>query len=359
MLEMAVRGEYSHARRGFLHRGGHAGRAILGPAMPRRAPSSRPLPRLLDRRLVFVTGKGGVGKSTIASALGVLAAAHGRRTIVAELARRDDVTRTLGHEGTRVGGSANGAAAEYELAGGLHVISIDPERALEEYLADQLPVKALADVLTSSRTFTYLAAATPGLSELLAIGKVWELAQPERRTPGAEPYDLVVVDAPATGHGVAFLTAPGTFAAAAAVGPIARQARRIHGMIVDPQATAIVAVARPTEASVVETIALRDALASELGRDIERVIVNGVEPRRFGATDDTLLAAAEPGATALTSSALRAARHAHARARAQQAQVAQLRRHGPGSPVTLPQLFADAIGPAEVERLARLLEARL
>ncbi len=90
---------------------------------------------------------------------------------------------------------------------------------MEEYLLDQLPVRPLAERLASSRTFGYLAAATPGLSELLAMGKVWELAQPQRRTPGSEPYDLVIVDAHATGHGVALLQAPRTFAAAASVGP--------------------------------------------------------------------------------------------------------------------------------------------
>ena len=80
---------------------------------------------------------------------------------------------------------------EDELAPGLHHISIDPEEAMEEYLVDQLPSRALADVLASSRGFSYLAAATPGLRELLTVGKVWELAQEDRRTPGAPPYDLV------------------------------------------------------------------------------------------------------------------------------------------------------------------------
>ena len=95
---------------------------------------------------------------------------------------------------------------------------------MEEYLADQLPVRALADLLVSSRAFTYLAAATPGMRELLTAGKVWELAQDRRRTPGAQPYDLVVVDAPATGHGVAVLAAPRTFAgvSTSAVPPDAR-----------------------------------------------------------------------------------------------------------------------------------------
>lgn len=113
----------------------------------------------------MVTGKGGVGKSTVAAALGMVAARRGLRAIVAEVARRDDVSRALGGDGI----------AEEELAPGLHHVSIDPERAMELYLVDQLPSRALADLLTSSRTFTYLAAATPGMRELLTVGKVWEL----------------------------------------------------------------------------------------------------------------------------------------------------------------------------------------
>src|SRR4029079_14526320 len=97
------------------------------------------------------------------------------------------------------------------------------------------------------RGCAYLAAATPGMRELLTVGKVWELAQDQRRTPGAEPYDLVVVDAPATGHGVAMLAAPKTFADAAMAGPIARQGRIIHETLADPARTAIVAVTTPEE----------------------------------------------------------------------------------------------------------------
>ena len=134
---------------------------------------------LLDKRLVFVTGKGGVGKSTVAAALG--------------LARR---APRAAHDRGRGGPPGSGGAGlrrattasfrEVELADGLYTISIDPQHAIEEYLRLQLPVKALADLLSSSRMFQYFAAATPGMRELVTIGKVWELAQLERRTPRRE-----------------------------------------------------------------------------------------------------------------------------------------------------------------------------
>jgi anion-transporting ArsA/GET3 family ATPase len=302
---------------------------------------------LLTKPLLVVTGKGGVGKSTVAAALGMAAAARGLRTIVAEVSARDDVSRALGED---VAAERAGATfVERDLGEGLHHISIDPESALEEYVKDQLP-RGVSDLLSSSRMFSYLVAATPGLRELLTVGKVWELAQPDRRTPGAHPYDLVILDAPATGHGVATLTAPGTFAATARMGPVARQGGIIHGMLADPEQTAIVAVARPEEMPVNETLGLRDTLRDELGQPLAAVVVNGVLPSRFGRADVAALEVAPP------SRAVRAARAEAARARAHRAQVARLRR-GVGRDIelrTLPFVFsADGL---DGDALARLGE---
>jgi anion-transporting ArsA/GET3 family ATPase len=220
---------------------------------------------------------------------------------------------------------------------------------MELYLADQLPA-ALAELLGSSRAFSYLAAATPGMRELLTVGKVWELAQDDRRTPGAQPYDLVVLDAPATGHGVAVLSAPRTFAQTARVGRIARQGRTIDAMVSDPQRTGVVAVARPEEMPVNETLALQDALRDDVGLEIELVICNGMLPQRFTPTDARALEAAPDGPE------VRAARHAHARAGAQRAQLRRLRRRARAPVTTLPHVFDDGDRLAD---LARELEGVL
>jgi anion-transporting ArsA/GET3 family ATPase len=285
-----------------------------------------------------VTGKGGVGKTTVAAAFGLVAARRGQRTIVAEVARRDDVSRALGGEGIQ----------EEELAPGLHHLSIDPERAMELYLTDQLPT-ALAELLSSSRTFTYLAAATPGMRELLTVGKVWELAQEDRRAPGAAPYDLVVLDAPATGHGVAILSAPRTFARTARVGRIARQGRTIDAMVTDPARTGVIAVARPEEMPVTETLSLQDALRDEVGLDVGLVVANAVLPQRFSAAEAVALEAAPDGPE------VRAARHAGARARAQRTQLRRLRRGARAPVATLPFVFDGD----PMAQLARELERSL
>jgi anion-transporting ArsA/GET3 family ATPase len=204
-------------------------------------------------------------------------------------------------------------------------------------------------MLAQSRMFTVFAAATPGMRELLSIGKVWELAQQARRTPGAAPYDLVVLDAPATGHGVAILEAPQTFAGAARVGSVARQGRTIHAMLSDPARTGVIAVASPEEMPVNETLALRRALHERLGLDLARVVVNGVEHSRFSARE----AAALRG----SSEPVRAARWHHARARAHHNQLARLRRGLDGVPCsTLPRLHVTEVDTARLEELAGRLE---
>jgi anion-transporting ArsA/GET3 family ATPase len=301
---------------------------------------------LLTKPLLVVTGKGGVGKSTVAAALGMAAATRGLRTIVAEVSARDDVSRAIDEAA-----APSATFVERELGEGLHHISIDPESALEEYVKDQLP-RGVSDLLSSSRMFSYLVAATPGLRELLTVGKVWELAQPDRRTPGAHPYDLVILDAPATGHGVAVLTAPGTFADAARLGPVARQGGIIHGMLADPERTGIVAVATAEEMPVNETLTLQRVLAEELGQRFAGVVVNGVLPGRFGRAEVEHVGALAPPRVA------RAVRTEAARARGHRSQVARLRR-GVGQDVevrTLPFRFAaEGLDGAALARLGEEL----
>jgi anion-transporting ArsA/GET3 family ATPase len=307
---------------------------------------------LLDKRLIFVTGKGGVGKSTVAIALGMLGARSGLRTIVVELAAQD-----------RIGVAMAGADAvgetfvEQELAPGLFTISIDPQHAMDEYL--RVKVGPVGHMLGSSKLFQGFAMATPGMRELLTVGKVWELAQLERRTRGAAPYDLVVVDAPASGHGLGILRTPRTFAEIARVGPIAHQGRAIATTIADPTFTAVVAVARPEEMSVTETLLLRDALAED-GLAVHEVIVNALYPARFDAGEAARLRqAAEDARSPLARAALRAALSERDRAANQQRQLARLADGLRERLIELPFVFAEQLGHTEIERLADVLGAGL
>jgi anion-transporting ArsA/GET3 family ATPase len=309
------------------------------------------VPALLEKRLVFVTGKGGVGKSTVATALGLLAARQGLRTIVAELASQDRIQGLFSENGERE------QFREVELEPRLFTISIDPQQAMEEYL--RVKAGTLGQALGSSRLFQAFAMATPGMRELLSIGKVWELAQLDRRTRGAAPYDLVIVDAPATGHGVGLLRTPKTFADIARVGPIAHQGRTIADTIADPEFTGVIAVATPEEMPVNETLSLVEELArDELSLDL--VIVNALYPARFEAGEiDDLNGALSKTRSALARSALRAALSEHARAATQREQLDRLRTQVNGRLAELPYVFAEHLGLAELEVLAGALEDAL
>jgi anion-transporting ArsA/GET3 family ATPase len=302
---------------------------------------------LRDRRLLYVTGKGGVGKTTVAAALGLAAAAAGRRTIVCEVAEQDRVSRAFRREGVV-------AETEVELAENLWAITIDPQRALEEWLARQVGGAGLR-VLARSSAFQYFVAAAPGAKELITIAKVWELAQTARWDRSGRTYDLVVVDAPSSGHGLAMLTTPRTFGEIARVGPIRRQAFKVRDLLSDPEQTGYVAVALPEEMPVNETLELERKLPEAVGSRLEAIVVNGMWPERFSAADaETLRAYGHPA-----NGTVRAALTSYERARAQRGHLRRLRRAASARVVTLPYLFESEIGLPEFERLAGSLARKL
>ncbi len=299
---------------------------------------------------MLVTGKGGVGKTTVAAALGLAAARAGKRTVVCEVAEQERLAAMFG--------ASDIGHSELELAPGLFAVSIDPERAKEEWLGYQLRSSALAGMLGGSRIFQYLTAAAPGLTELVTIGKIWDLAQLERRT-GGSVFDLAIVDAPATGHGLAMLRAPRTFAGVAKVGPIARQAERIDEFLRDRASTGVLVTALPEEMPVNETVDFERALHTELGMEVDSIVVNALHPQRFSAADARALESLDGRGGPPAQAALRAALAEHQRARAERAQLRRLRRAVTAPVSTLPRILEPELGREDLERLSAELERRL
>ncbi len=231
---------------------------------------------LLERRLLFVTGKGGVGKTAIAAALGQLAASHGARTLLCEVDAK----------GNLAGAFETGPTAfkEREIAPGLWAMSMDTEASLKEYLSLHLKVPLLSRLGPLARTFDFVANAAPGVKEILVVGKLcYEVRE--------RHYDLVVVDAPASGHIVGQLAAPQAMRDLVQVGKVRDQTSWMLDILADPTQTGVVIVATPEEMPVTETLELTARLRDETVVDVAAVVVNRVLPELFTRSEEEVFRA--------------------------------------------------------------------
>lgn len=265
--------------------------------------------------LVLVTGKGGVGRSSTATAIAV---------DLAELGRSVALVHAI---------DAPPVAPPPDAPNSLVIVPLDRDEALSHYVSDQLP-GPFAAALRASRAFKLITAATPGLAELLTIGELRRLA---------DRYDHIVFDAPATGHLLALLDAPGRFERAAAVGPIARRASDLGRWIVDPEITSMVAVTTGDGLAVSEMLELIDTLQERMGRDPSLVVANRLAPASPSAAELERLVA-EHGSTPETEALVAAVEHVAQRARSERSQLGRVTRRLGTAPVRAYERPGDAVG---------------
>ena len=302
------------------------------------------MPTLADKRFVLVTGKGGVGKTTVCAAHALALAAQGKRVLVALCNAKERLSVMLGSApiGPRIAAVADNVWA----------VNMRPDDALEEYGTLVLHSRGLYRALFDNRYVRSFLRAVPGMQEWSMLGKAWWHTT-ERRADSSFKYDVVLLDAPATGHGLDMLRVPKVILDVVPPGLLRRDAERAMALLQDPRTCAVLLVTLPEEMPTTETIELAGALA-ELGMPLRRVIVNGILPPLFSKEERTVLEAAPrfdpsgPGDAALV-----AGRDRSARERVQAESLERLSRSLALETAFLPLLMEDAACPDAIRQLAR------
>lgn len=221
---------------------------------------------------MLFSGKGGVGKTVISSAYALSCARRGERTLLMELNVKDKVSSFFG--------SSSVGSDIVEVEDNLFAVNVTPDAALEEYGLMILKVKLIYKAVFENRIISSFLKSIPGLNDLLMLGKAYFHAT-EVNTDGSYVWDKVVVDAPATGHGLFFLQIPSVITGFISSGHMYEEARRIQELLQDPRRTALNLVTLPEEMPVNETLMMRDELHERMGLSTTSVIANGVYPPLF------------------------------------------------------------------------------
>ncbi|HYU31166.1 MAG TPA: ArsA family ATPase [Thermoanaerobaculia bacterium] len=288
------------------------------------------LDTLSRRQLLVVTGKGGVGKTAVSAVLGRKLSQSGRRVLVVEVDPRENLYQMLGIQPS--GGEIIAAGPN------LWIQNLKPRQVLDAVVRERLKLELLARRVLASSIYQHFAEGAPGLTEIAILGHAWRLLNGIEKD--APEVDQIVLDAPATGHGVRLLAAPLLVAEMIHKGPFAEMGGDLARLVSDPERCGIVAVTLAEEMPVQEVLELRQALRTQVSRDPEALVVNGLYPP-----------APAPGETrdnALVDLWRR-------RRLLNDQELARLREAWEGPRIELPQLPLDR-GPELIAALQRCLE---
>ena len=319
-------------------------------------------------KILVVSGKGGVGKTTVSAALALAAARQGRTVCIAEVDRKGTLPKLFGAD--ELSYDPN------EISPGVWGMNIVPESALAEYLEVQYHMKRISKVLTSSHFVDYITTAAPGLKDILVLGKIWYLEQGRAGTRNEPRFDTIIVDAPAAGHMLTFLQAPMGLSDAVRVGPIKRQSEWLVDMLTDPTRTRVHLVTLAEEMPVSETLETAEALEGKLAITMGPIFANAVYTELLSSEEEKLLqsvmedgradelsAPADKVGLKLEEEDLEAlagyARFLEARRAIQQEHLDDLR-DGVDEPLLeLPFLFSAGLALPDIETLADAIERQI
>jgi anion-transporting ArsA/GET3 family ATPase len=291
-------------------------------------------------RFVFITGKGGVGKTTVTAALGRALAERGQRVLIAGCSSCHSLARLVGS--SRILPTISPAAP------GVWTLGLSPDVAFREYAQMILKSQRLNDAIFGNRYVSSFLDAVPGLKEWAMLGKAWYHSIEAEQ--GRPRFDVVLLDAPATGHGLEMLRVPRIIIETAPSGVLRRDAERAWSMFQDPAQTGVVVVTLPEEMPTNETEELVESLRDELSLSVALIAVNGVIEQLFVEREREALLSAQalrPTDPIVNSGARRSTRE-----RIQTESIARLVRLG--VPILeLPALYREAASPAGTARLSR------
>jgi anion-transporting ArsA/GET3 family ATPase len=217
-----------------------------------------------------MTGKGGVGKTTLTAALGFYSSDREEDTLLVE-------THGLNHLGELLGVGKVGYRPK-KIAPHLWLCQLDPEMTLEDYLLQQIKVQLIYNAVFKNKYVRHFLDAAPGLVELLTIGKIWALTQPKGVLGNLQTFHRVIVDAPSTGHGLSLLTVPEVVARAVRVGPLKTKSQQILDALRDPNYTMVWLASLPEELPVTETVEMAAKLTEQVKVHLGPILVNALWP---------------------------------------------------------------------------------
>lgn len=308
-------------------------------------------------RVLIVAGKGGVGKTTVSAALGVAASRAGIDTLLVEIEGKRGLATVF--ESSGVAASTVSAELQYDDTeliapdtdsgqGSLRARTIRADAALMDYLEEH-GLRGFAKTLTRLQVLDTLATSTPGLKDLIVLGKIKQLE-------ATRDADLIIVDAPASGHAIAFLRAAAGLQQTIDTGPIRRQADEVVSMLTDPERAQVLLVTLAEETPVNELVETAYALEEEVGVHLGPTIVNALFP---GRDVSTAVSRTTKVAPELAAAAAGAASHWLARSAGQDEQRGRLAEELPLEQLALPRRFTTRIGPDDLDALADELTDQL